>query len=143
MKQNVKANIPGYYIFKKSKNALSRGIIIAVKEELSSKCIETTEIENNRILSLRIDTQNIVTTIITVYGPQENVLFEEKAKFYDVVVEIQWAYTRSPYVLMVGDFNAKLKSNLQNVSQNGKLLEQVINDFNMKVANTLPICEGQ
>ena len=93
-------------------------------------------------MSLKIDTQNIVTTIITVYGPQENVLFEEKAKFY-VVVEIQWAYTRSPYMLVVGDFNAKLKSNLQNVSQNGKLLEQVINDFNMKVANTLSICEGQ
>ena len=46
-------------------------------------------------------------------------------------------------MLVVGDFNAKLKSNLQNVSQNGKLLEQVINDFNMKVANTLPIYEGQ
>ena len=46
-------------------------------------------------------------------------------------------------MLVVGDFNVKLKSNLQNVSQNGKLLEQVISDFNMKVANTLPICEGQ
>ena len=46
-------------------------------------------------------------------------------------------------MLVVGDFKAKLRSNLQNVSQNGKLLEQVINDFNMKVENTLPICEGQ
>ena len=46
-------------------------------------------------------------------------------------------------MLVKGDFNAKLKCNLQNVSQNGKLLEQVINNFNMKVANTLPICEGQ
>ena len=35
-----------------------------------------------------------------------------------------------------------MKSNLPNVSQNGKLLEQVRNDFNMNVANTLPICEG-
>ena len=42
-------------------------------------------------------------------------------------------------IYAIGDFNAKLKSNLQNVSQNGKLLEQVINDFNMKVANTLSI----
>ena len=47
------------------------------------------------------------------------------------------------YVLVVGDFNDKLKTNLQNVSQNGKLLEQVINDFSMKVANKLPLCEGQ
>ena len=46
-------------------------------------------------------------------------------------------------MLVVGDFNAKLKNNLQKVFKNGKLLEQVINDFNMKVANTLPICEGQ
>ena len=60
-----------------------------------------------------------------------------------MVVEIQRAYTRSPYKLVVGDFNAKLKSNLQNVSKNGKLLEQVINDFDMKVTDTLPICEGQ
>ena len=59
LSHNVKVNIPGYYIFKKSKNALSRGIIIAVKEEISSKCIETTELENNRILSLRIDTLNM------------------------------------------------------------------------------------
>ena len=59
LSHNVKVNIPGYYIFKKSKNALSRGIIIAVKEEISSKCIETTELENNRILPLRIDTLNM------------------------------------------------------------------------------------
>ena len=95
-------------------------------------------------MPIRTDTQNIVSTIISVYGPQENDLFEEKTKFYDdVIVEIQRTYTRSPYVLVVADFNVKLKSNLQNVSQNGKILEQVINDFNMKVANTLPICEGQ
>ena len=60
-----------------------------------------------------------------------------------MIVEIQRAYTRSPYKLVVGDFNDKLKSNLQNVSKNGKLLEQVINDFDMKVTDTLPICEGQ
>ena len=47
---------------------------------------------NNWILSLRLDTQNIVTTILTVYGLRENDLFEEKTKFYDdVVVEIQRA----------------------------------------------------
>ena len=68
-------------------------------------------------MSLKIDTQNIVTTIITVYGPQENDLFEEKTELDDVVVETQRVYTRSPYVLVVGDFNAKLKSNLQNVSK--------------------------
>ena len=39
---------------------------------------------------------------------------------------------------VVGDFKAPLKSNLQNVSQKGQLVEQVINDFNMKVANTFP-----
>ena len=51
-------------------------------------------------MSLRFDTQNIVTTIIPVYGPQENDLFEEKTKLYDgAVVEIQRAYTRSPYML--------------------------------------------
>ena len=60
-----------------------------------------------------------------------------------MVFDIQRAYTRSPYVLVVGDFKVKLKSNLPNVSQNGKLFEQVINGFNMKVANTLHICEGQ
>ena len=72
---NVKVNIPGYYIFKKGKNALSGGIIVAVKKEISSNCIKTTEIENNRILSFRIDTQSIVTTVISVYGQQENDLF--------------------------------------------------------------------
>ena len=93
-------------------------------------------------MSLRIDTQNIVSTIISVYGPQKNDLFEEIKFYEDVIVEIERAYTRSPYVLVAGDFNAKMKSNLPNVSQNGKLLEQVRNDFNMNVANTLPICEG-
>ena len=69
---------------------------------------------------------------------------KKKTSFYDdVIVEIKRAYTRSPYVLAVGDFNCKLKSNLQNVAPNGKLLEQVIYDFNMRVENTLPLCEGQ
>ena len=112
------------HILKKSKNVLSGGITIAVTEEISSKCIKATEIESNRILSLRTNTQNIVTIIIAVYGPQENDLFEEKTKFYDhVIIELQRAYTMSPYVIVVGDFNAKLKSNSQNASQNGKLLE--------------------
>ena len=94
---------------------------------------------------IRIGTQSIVATIISVYGPQENDLLKKnKTSFYDdVIVEIQRAYTRSPYVLVVGDFNCKLKSNLQNVAPNGKLLEQVIYDFNMRVENTLPLCEGQ
>ena len=101
LSHNVKVNRPGYYMFKKSKNALSRGIVITVKEEISSKCIETTEIENNQILPLRIDTQNIVTTIISVYGPQENDLFEGKTKFYDdVVVEIQRTYTMNSICAM-------------------------------------------
>ena len=39
-----------------------------------------TEIENNRILSPRTNTQNIKDTIISVYGPQDNELFEEKNK---------------------------------------------------------------
>ena len=47
LSHNVKVDIPGYYIFKKSKDALSRGIIIAVDKEISSKCIETIQIENN------------------------------------------------------------------------------------------------
>ena len=66
--------------FKKSKNALSGRIIITVKEDISSKQIEMTEIENNRILSPRTDTQNIENTIRSVYGPQDNELFEEKNK---------------------------------------------------------------
>ena len=144
LSHNNKIKIPVYYIFKESKNALSGGIIIVVKEEISSKWIEATEIENNWILWRRIDTQNVVTTITSVHGPQENDLFEEKTKLYDdVIVEIQRACTRSPYVLIIGDFNTKLKSNLQNVSQNGKLFEHMINDFNMKIANTLPICKDQ
>ena len=102
-----------------------------------------TEIENSRILSFKTDTQDIVTTIISVYGPQENDLFEEKTKFYDVIAEIQRAYTRSPYVLVVCNLNVKLKNNLQNIHQIRKVLEQAINDFNMNVANTLPICESR
>lgn len=70
---------------------------------------------------------------------QKLMTYLKKKQFYDyVIVEIQRAYTRSSFVPEVGDFNAPLKSNLQNVSQKGQLVEQVINDFNMKVANTFP-----
>ena len=37
LSHNVKVNISGYYIVKQRKNTLSGGIVIAVKEELSSK----------------------------------------------------------------------------------------------------------
>lgn len=58
--------------------------------------METTEIENNRISSLIIDTQDIVITIISVYGTQDNCLFEEKARFYDdIIVQTQRDHTRS------------------------------------------------
>ena len=37
-------------------------------------------------MPFRIDTQNLVTTIISAYEPQENNLFEEKTEFYDAIV---------------------------------------------------------
>ena len=45
-------------------------------------------------------------------------------------------------MIVVGDYNAKLKSNLQYVFQNGKQLERVINSFYMKVANEVSIYHG-
>ena len=45
-------------------------------------------------------------------------------------------------MIVVSDYNAKLKSNLQYVFQNGKQLERVINSFYMKVANEVAIYHG-
>ena len=102
------------------------------------------EIESIRILLLELTHRALQLHLYQYMDHNRMTYLKKKTSFYDdVIVEIKRAYTRSPYVLVVGDFNCKLKSNLQNVAPNGKLLEQVIYDFNMRVENTLPLCEGQ
>ena len=50
---------------------------------------------------------------------------------------------RSKYVILMGDFYAKLDYDMiQSLSQSGKFLKQIIIDFNLIVANKMNICQG-
>ena len=86
--------------------------------------------------------------LILAYGPNENASKNEKDKFYDdLIIEIERAKLCGEQLLIVGDLNAKrghpiIKNDVYDISMNGQLLKEVINEHGLCVANYFNKCTG-
>ena len=85
--------------------------------------------------------------VIAVYGPQETDESELRNDFYmKLGLEIEKCNNAGPGVLIVGDLNAKLKTDevktIVHESGNGKLLTEAVQDFGLEVMNFSEICTG-
>ena len=86
--------------------------------------------------------------LILAYGPQENTSKDEKDKFYDDLnIEVERGKLCEEQTLIVGDLNAKLehpiiKNDVYDISTNGQLLKEVMDEHGLCVANSLNKCTG-
>ena len=85
--------------------------------------------------------------LILVYGPQENDSEDRDTFYHDISVQIEMADLNNYYVIMVGDFNAKLgydviPKDLHPMSNNGEQLFELCNKYNLKLMNASEHCEG-
>ena len=98
------------------------------------------------IVRLRFDDKHI--RLVPVYGPQENDSVNKIRDFYDSIsVQVERANLAGDSVLLVGDFNAKLgteiiQGEIHQMSNNGARLNDIMEKYNLAVLNTLEICSG-
>ena len=91
-------------------------------------------------MSVQITGTNQVIRLILAYGPQENASKNEKDNFHDDLnIEVERAKLCGEQVLIVGDLNAKLgnpiiKNDVYDISTNGQLLKEVIDEHALCVA---------
>ena len=86
--------------------------------------------------------------IVLVYGPQEKDTEENREAFYeDLSVEIERCLLSGDSLLLAGDFNAKLGSEIINcdthtMSRNDKLLYDLVQKYILYLLNSSNVCSG-
>ena len=95
---------------------------------------------------LRFDDKHI--RLVLVYGPQENDSVNKIRDFYDSIsVQVERANLAGDSVFLVGDFNAKLgteiiRDEIHQMSNNGACLNDIMEKYSLAVLNALEICSG-
>ena len=123
---------------------VSGGIAIATHYRLSMINVTTTRSKN--IICGLIRGLNL--RIIAGYGPQENVLKEEREVFFDDLnIEIQSCEDAGNNPLIIGDLNSKIiegtgNNGIKGISSNRDLLRDVINHHSLTVLNFKESCVG-
>ena len=139
-----KEEITGYEVIEKNTKKGKEGLLIAAKLGTFHTIEEVTESELKNILTVRIRYANTVVRIVVLHSPQESDSTEVRTEFYEeLTVQIQRSITAGDELIVVGDFNARIQPDCQvDSSPNGSLLQQLIDECEMEVANFNPITEG-
>ena len=158
-----KVKLPGFVIFEKlRKYAGGGGLMTAVHENLNPMLIEEDD-EDTEILTVDISYQNISIRTINAYAPQEYVRKkgnkdsgneeserkEENRKFFlKLQTEIQNAKNTENLICIQLDANSKFGKEIikedpaEKMSENGKLLYEIIKSENLVLVNSTEKCEG-
>ena len=92
-------------------------------------------------LWVQIDNENIIIKVGVIYAPQENVtpVRELKKMYESITKEIQEAREQQQQVIVIGDFNAKVRTatqgNKETVRKGWRWLLKMIQKENMSLVN--------
>ena len=85
--------------------------------------------------------------VVVAYGPQENESIENKDEFFrDLSIEVEACKVNGDKLMVVGDLNSKLEcvdEKITPLSSNGKYLEKIVRNSNLKVLNFGDKCTGK
>ena len=124
------------------------GLIIAVKRNKLSAVMNITSSPSKRILVGRLEIKGGHLRIIMAYAPQETDDAEVREEFVDeLMVEIQAGVQSGDKMLVMGDLNAKIEQDSDEkifpVSKNGKLICEVMNEYELSIMNFSKKCVGK
>ena len=125
-----------------------RGVAIALESSFS-KSVSDVVFQNDRLIKIRIKCKNMDITIIEAYAPTEGDSEEEKDEFYDNLQFLVDKTPRHDFIMLLGDFNAKIGNNVEiwgriigkhgiqgNENNNGTRLLELCCNNNLCVTNT-------
>ena len=104
--------------------------------------------ENAEFITFRLCFGLESIRLILAYGPQKGDTKDEIDDFYEnLQIQLDRSFMKGDSVLLVGDLNAKLgktvrKSDIHDMSANGKLLCDIIDKYNSRVINALGLSKG-
>ena len=96
---------------------------------------------------LNNNTSNDHVRIILAYSPREKKIHGVTDFYQNLSVQIERAHSNGDNVILVGDFNAKLGSeiiagDLHPMSSSGKLLNEFYTKYNLHLLNSSDVCAG-
>ena len=112
--------------------------MIAVRKGSYKGMSEITQCDLDNIMTVKIEYQEVTLRVIICHAPQETAKYEERADFFnELAVQVERCTTSGDTMILVGDMNARIErvSELEATSSNGKLLKEVIDDYELEVAN--------
>ena len=124
------------------------GVGILVSKQIRNSIIDWKPI-NDRIITVRIQTQHKKVSIIQCYAPTEVAAVEDKDTFYDVLRATLDKIKRGDIIFLLGDFNSKVgchNTNLEHVigkhglgmkNDNGDRLIDLCSSHEMVIGGTL------
>ena len=141
--------LKGYQIFEKLRCGFGGGLLTAVDDNLLPVLISTGKTETSEILVVQICTEKHNIRIINAYGPQEDPSNKEKIYEFWQELEQEIASAKEENCLLVIELDANAKLGKETIlddphemSDNGKLLLDILTRQNLTVVNGMDMCEG-
>ena len=142
---NFKLN--NYQVFEKRRTGLGGGLLTAIDQNLDPVLIQSANDDCEvLVVQCQVGSQNI--RIINGYGPQEDEPLNKRLTFWQAMEqEVVSAKNANCMVLIEFDANAKLgyeliKDDPNQISENGRLLKDVIQRETLVLLNSSPLCQG-
>ena len=146
--RTLKETLSMYNLIGKCSKQGKGGLMIAAKKNIFSSFLDVTSSPSNDVLVGRVIIGNYPIRIILGYAPQENETREIREEFCtELKVEIENGVKVGESILMIGDFNAKMElstsQNVKPVTRNGKILYELINQYELNIMNFSEKCTGK
>ena len=146
-RQKNKVKLDDYVIFEHIRNlSAGGGLLTAVHKSMKPVSVSYEDAEE--ILVVEANLSNSKVRFINGYGPQENSPEESRKPFFERLdLEIKRAKLAGCLICIEMDSNSKLGPKIipgdpKPKSENGKLLENVINENDLIIVNASNKCEG-
>jgi hypothetical protein len=133
-----------------------RGVGILVNKNIRGALLEWNPV-SERIITARIQNKLRKMSIVQCYAPTENTELSEKEAFYSLLDKTLMGIRRSDIIVMMGDFNAQVWNNNQDIehvmgrhgmpcdkeNENGQLLIELCGKHGLVIGGTIfPHKEG-
>ena len=135
-----------YQVFEKRREGAGGGLLTAIDHNLDPVLIQSDEDCEVLVVQCILRRQKI--RIINGYGPQEDDPLIKRMKFWETIEqEVVSAKKEKCMILIELDANAKLGSEIirndpNKISENGRLLRNLIERKSLELLNSSPLCEG-
>ena len=133
--------VNGYTWINKPRKSEGGGVAFLIRNDIEKNVekIEDLEDHDQEILWIKLNTSRTKTCIGVFYGPQEKCTQEEAQRQYSQLTSQIIKMKREGEVILMGDFNAKVKVQEtlidQKETRNGTLLNSMVEDTNTVISS--------